>query len=100
MRDDAILALVEARGRYHDHLALGLRQIAGLVHQRVVIGEKGAELVGSVRQRQEHVRDEPRFLLHRENALANVVGHVGQGGNREAADGLGVAHAPRKTERP
>ena len=56
MRDHAIMALVGGRGRDHDHLALGLGQAAVLLHQRVVIGEEGAELVGPVGQRQEHVR--------------------------------------------
>ena len=61
MRDHAIMALVGARGRHHDHLAFGLGQAAVLLHQRVVIGKEGAKLVGTVGQRQEDVRERSRI---------------------------------------
>ena len=69
MGDDAVLALVRAAGRDHDHLALGLGQVARLVHQRVVVGEERAELVRPVREDQEHVRDEAGLLLDGERAV-------------------------------
>ena len=87
MRDHAILALIGARGRDHDHLALGLGQAAVLVHQRVVIGEERAEFVGPVSQRQEHVRDEAGFLLHREQAGADIFRQLVDGGRGKAVGG-------------
>ena len=86
MGDDAVLALVGARGGHHDHLALGLGQAAFLLHQRVVVGEEGAELVGPVREGEEHVGDEAGLLLHREDAAANVLGDVLQLRDRVTAD--------------
>ena len=68
MGDDAILALVGVAGRHHDHLALGLGEIAGLVHQRVVIGEEGAELVGPTGEHQKDVRHEAGLLLNGQDA--------------------------------
>ena len=91
MGDDAILALVGAAGRHHDHLALGLGQIAGLVHQGVVIGEEGAELVRAMGQHQEDIRHEAGFLLNREYARADILRQVGDLGNGKAADGR-LAH--------
>ena len=76
MGDDAVLALVGRAGRDHDHLALGLGQAAGLVHQRVVVGDEGAELVRPVRQREEDVGDEAGFLLHGLDARADVVRQI------------------------
>ncbi len=73
MGDDAILALVGVAGRDHDHLALGLGQALRLVHQGIVIGEEGAELLRAMRQRQEDVGHEAGLLLHGEDALADVV---------------------------
>ena len=87
MRDDAVQAVVGAGRRDDDHLALGLREAAFLLHQRVVIREERAELVGAVRQRDEHVRDEPRLLLHLDDARADVVGQFVERRDRIAADG-------------
>ena len=84
MRDHAVLALVGAGGRDHDHLALGLGQAAVLVHQRVVIGEERPKFIGAVGQRQEHVRDEAGFFLHREQAAADIVRQFVDGGGRES----------------
>ncbi len=92
--DDAVLAFVGRRGGDHDHLALGLGEPALLVHQRVVIGEEGAELVGPVRQRDEDIGHEARLLLHALDALADVVRQLGEIGNGKAADGL-VGHGDR-----
>ena len=78
MGDDAIGAVVDARSRDHDHLALGLGQAAGLLHQRVMIGEEGAELVRPARERQKHIGNEARFFLHRFDPLADVVGQIGE----------------------
>ncbi len=85
MRDHAIVALVGAGGRHHDHLALGLGQAAVLFHQRVVIGKERAEFVGPVGQRQEDVRHEAGLFLHREQAAADIVGQCVDGGYREAS---------------
>ena len=72
------VAIVDARGGDHDHLALGLAQAAGLLHQRVMIGEEGAELVRPSRQRKKDVRDEARLFLHRFDPLANVLRQIGE----------------------
>jgi hypothetical protein len=71
--DHAILALVGGAGRHHDHLALGLGEPAFLLHQRVVIGEEGAELFRAIGQRQEHIRHEAGFFLHRQDTRADVL---------------------------
>src|SRR5271163_671844 len=86
MGDNAILALVEARGRDHDHLALGLAQAAGLLHQRVMIGEEGAKLLRPARQRQKDIGNEARLFLHRGDPLANVRRELGKVGRRKSAD--------------
>ena len=78
MRDDAIGAGVDARGRDHDHLALGLGQAAGLFHQRVMIGEEGAELVRPSREREKDIGHEARLFLHRFDPLANVLRKIGE----------------------
>jgi hypothetical protein len=89
VRDDAIMALVGAGGRDHDHLALGLGQTAVPFHQGVVIGKERAEFVGPISQRQEDVRNEAGFFLHREQAGADIFRQRRNGGRREASgDGL------------
>ncbi|GBH24089.1 hypothetical protein BvRS1_11380 [Burkholderia vietnamiensis] len=94
MRDHAILALVRAAGRDDDHLPFGLAEIAGLVHQCVVVREERAKLVRAMRERDEHVRDEARLLLNGGDACANVVGQIVERGHGEAADGrvVGSGH--------
>ena len=72
--------------RHHDHLALGLGQIARLVHQRVVIGEERAELVRPMGEHQKHVGDEADFSWTARILVADVVGHVDDFRNRETAD--------------
>ena len=79
VRDDAIQAIVRARRRDHDHLAVGLREPAAfLLHQRIVVREERAKFVRTMRERDEHVRDEAGLFLHGENARADVVGKVGE----------------------
>src|SRR5262249_47240749 len=73
-------------------LALGLRQPAVLEHQRVVIGEERAELVGAVRKHEEHVGDEAGLVLDLEDAGADVVGQIREGGDREARNRSSVGH--------
>jgi hypothetical protein len=77
------MTLVGARGRDHDHLALGLGETAVLFHQRVVIGKERPKFVRPVRQCQEHVRNETGFLLHREQAGADIVRQAVDGRRRE-----------------
>ena len=86
MRDDAVQAIVRARRRDDDHLALGLGEPALLLHQRIVVGEERAEFVRPVRQRQEHVGHEARLLLHLEDPRADVLGQVLELRNGIAAD--------------
>ena len=86
MGDDAVLALIGIAGRHHDHLALGLGEIAGLVHQRVVIGEEGAKLVGPVSQHQKDVRHEAGFLLNRQDSRTDVLRQIRDLRNGKAAD--------------
>ena len=83
MRDHAIEAVVDARGRDHDHLPLRLGEAAGLLHQRVMIGEEGAELVGTTREREKNVGHEARLLLHRLDPLADVLRQAGELARRE-----------------
>jgi hypothetical protein len=80
----AILAMVDVGGRHHDHLALGLGEVAGLVHQSVVIGEEGPKLVGPAGKRQEHVRHEAGLLLNGQDPRADILRQVGNFGNRES----------------
>ena len=84
MRDHAIQALVGAGGGNHDHLALGLGQSAVLFHQRIVIGKERPKFVRAICQRQEHVGYEAGFLLHREQAGADIVRQLVDGRRREA----------------
>ena len=86
VRDDAVQAVVRAGGRDDDHLALGLGEPALLVHQRVVVGEERAELVGPVRERHEDVRHEAGLLLDREDARADVLRQILELRDRVAAD--------------
>ena len=58
MGDDAIQAIIGGRRRHYDHFALGLGEAGGFFHQRIVIGEEGAEFVGTASQRQEHIGHE------------------------------------------
>ena len=69
-----------------DHLALGLGEAGVAQHQRVVVGEERAELVGPMREREKDVGDEARFLLHLEHPRADVVGQI-----LEFRDGVAAA---------
>jgi len=89
MGDDAVQALIGGGGRHHDHLALGLRQSARLLHQRIVVGEERAKFLRAMREREEDVRHEAGLLLHPQDAHADVLGQFGEGRNGEAADGHG-----------
>ena len=86
VRDDAIEAIVRARRRDDDHLALGFRQSAFLQHQRVVVGEERAELVGPVRERDEHVRHEAGLFLDLDDPRADVVRQLRECRDRVAGD--------------
>ena len=86
MRDDAVQAIVGAGRGDDDHLALGLAQAGFAQHQRVVVGEERAELVGPMRERQEDVRDEAGLFLHLEHPRADVLGQVLELRDRIAAD--------------
>ena len=55
-----------------------LRQARLAQQQRVVVGEEGAELVGPVREGEEHVRHEAGLLLHLEDLGADVVRQLGE----------------------
>jgi hypothetical protein len=50
MNTPIAVTLIQATRRNHDHFALGLGEIPRLVHERVVVGKEGAELVGTMRQ--------------------------------------------------
>ena len=86
MGDHAVLALVGAARRHHDHFALGLGQVAGLVHQGIVIGKECAEFIRAVGEGEEYVGNEAGLFLDGNDAVANVLGHVLQFGDRETAD--------------
>lgn len=88
MRDHAVQALVGGGSGHHDHLALALGQAAGFAqHQRVVVGEEGAALVGPMGQREEDVGHEAGLFLHGEDALADIPGDVRELGHGKAANG-------------
>ena len=92
VRDEAVEAIVRACHRDDDHLALGLGEPRIAEHQRVVIREERAEFVGPARERNEHVWNEPRLLLHLEHPRADVLGQVFEFRDRVTADG-GRDHA-------
>jgi hypothetical protein len=87
MRDDAILALDQAAGGHNDHPALGLAEVAGLIHQRIMIGKERRELVGPMREHEEDVRNKAGLLLHGKNTRADVFRHLGKLRDGKAADG-------------
>jgi len=84
MRNHAILALIGAGCCHHDHFALSLGQAAVFFHQRIVIGEERAKFVRPKGECQKDVRNETRFLLHREQAAADVLRQGFDGGNGES----------------
>ena len=86
VRDEAVETIVGAGDGDDDHLALGLGEAGFAQHQRVVVGEERAELVGTVGERQEDVGDEPGLFLHLEHPRADVVGQV-----LEFRDGVAAA---------
>ena len=86
VRDHAVEAVVRRAGGDDDHLLLAFGQARRLEHQRIVIGEERAELVGSMGQGEEDVGDETRFLLHLEDPSAQVFGQVGNRRDRVATD--------------
>src|SRR5690606_26596089 len=88
MGDDTVLALVGGAGGHDDHLALGLGQRPGFVHQCIMICKEGTELVRPVRKHQEHVRHKAGFLLHRQDAVANILRQLLDLRYRKAADGM------------
>src|SRR3954471_17306339 len=49
-----------------------------------MIGKERAELVGTVGQRQEHVGDEARLLLYRQNTSADIFWQLVEGGRRKS----------------
>jgi hypothetical protein len=78
------MALICGAGGDHDHFALGFGQAAVFLHQRVVIGEKGAKFFRAVGQRQEDVRHEAALLLHRQDPGADVVRQLVERRGRKA----------------
>ena len=96
MRDHAIEAIVEARGRDHDHLALGLGEAAGLLHQRVMIGEEGAELVGTAGEREKDVRARsPTSPAPRAIRSAMSAAGLSSAGGSNRLIGVSLMGAPR-----
>src|SRR5215212_11226370 len=60
-----------------------------------MIGKERAKLVGPVSQRQEHVRNEAGFFLHREDPGADVLRHLVDGGRlKSLGGGLGHERVP------
>ncbi len=90
VRDDAVEAVVGARSGDDDHLALGLRQPRIPEHERVMIGKECAKLVRPMREREKHIRNESRLLLHFEHLRADVLGQVRKRRDGIAADGTRV----------
>jgi hypothetical protein len=84
--DHAILAVVHTAGGNYDHLALRFGQPGIAQHERVVISEEGAKLVGAMRQREEHVRNEAGFVLNREHLVADVLREIFERRHGVAAD--------------
>ena len=80
MRDDAVVAVVGADVATTIISRSAFVRPPGLHHQRVVVREERAELVGPVRRGEEDVRDEAGLLLHLEDAGADVVGQPASSG--------------------
>ena len=57
-----------------------------------MIGKKGPELVRPVGKHEKDVWDKSRLLLYGENTVSDVLGHVGEIWDGEAADGKCVSH--------
>jgi hypothetical protein len=72
------------------YLALRLAQPALLLHQGIVVGEEGAEFLGPAGEGKEHVRHEAGFLLHIQDAAADILRQVLQLRDRIAAYGIGA----------
>jgi hypothetical protein len=74
VRDDAVEAVIDRRGGHDDHLPIGLGQVPRLLlHERVVVGEEGAEFVRSAGQGEEDVGHEARLLGDLEDLGADVI---------------------------
>src|SRR3954470_1971683 len=57
-----------------------------------MIGKKGPELVRPVGEHEKDVWDKSRLLLHGEDTVSDVLGHVGEIRDGKAADGKCVSH--------
>ena len=57
-----------------------------------MIGKKGPELVRPVGEHEKDVWDKSRFVLHGEDTVSDVLGHVGEIWDGEAADGKYASH--------
>ena len=89
VRDDAVLAWLTPEVATTIISRSALVSPPVLLHQRVVVGEEGAELVGAVRERQEHVRHEARLLLHRQDAARMSWGRSSSSGTGNRLIGFG-----------
>lgn len=72
MGDHTILATVVSGGGDDNHLPLRLGKATSLLHQCVVIGEEGAELIRAMSKGQEDIGYEARLLLNRDNPLLDI----------------------------
>ena len=88
MGHHAVLTLVEVAGGYHDHLTLGNAQVARFFHQGIMVGKEGAKLLRPMRQHQKHIGHKTGLFLHRQNAITDILRHIGQLRHRKTADGM------------
>src|SRR5438093_2649491 len=72
MRDHTVMTVIGATGGDDNHLSLGFGQPALLQHERVMIGEEGAELVRPMGQGQKNVGNKPGFLLHGQDSIPDI----------------------------
>ena len=88
--DHTIMTIVRATGRDDDHFAFRLAQAGILQHQCVVVREKGAKLIGPVRQRQENIRHESCFRLDLQDLVADILRQIADIGDGVTTDGRGI----------
>ena len=92
MRDDAVVAPVDARDDDGEQLAVGVAQVSVLVHEEVEVVPPGEELVSVDRLRREDVGHEAERLLRLGPRLADALGDVVGSGDGKEGDARVVSH--------
>ena len=77
---------------FMDNMWSGLGQTGLTLHQCIVIGNERAQLIGTMRQCHEHIRNEPCLFLNLLHHGANVGWQACQIWHRVSADGSAIVH--------